>query len=302
MASSPSPVSAASGGALTAGVHLPQAGPAASGENMARAAVHAEDLGFAGAWLSDHLVVQQGADYPPSAYQYEALVSMTWVAAATRRIELGLSVIVLPMRPPVVTAKMLSSIDLLSGGRTIVGVAGGYLEAEFDTLGVPFAERGPRTDEALQMMRTLWTEDPVTGEFPVHGVRFANMRMKPQPSRHIPIWVGGHAPPALRRAIRSGDGWHGILRGTSGLPADLVEQLEKLRAERPEREFVLSVRAMWDGLEDDHDGILRCIEHLQTLGVTHIVGEPRQRTLDDYLRSAEQLAGLFRRAGATMTA
>jgi alkanesulfonate monooxygenase SsuD/methylene tetrahydromethanopterin reductase-like flavin-dependent oxidoreductase (luciferase family) len=96
-----------------------------------RAGALAEELGYSAAWLSDHLAVQRGATYPPSAYIYEPLVAMGWVAAATSTIELGTSVLVLPMRRPLVMAKMLGSIDLLSGGRAIVGAAGGYIEREF---------------------------------------------------------------------------------------------------------------------------------------------------------------------------
>ena len=150
------------------------------------------------------------------------------------------------------------------------------------------------------MMRALWTEDPVNATYPVHGICFADMRMKPQPTRRIPVWVGGHADAALRRAIRVGDGWHGILRTTTGPGDDLIRELKTVREGRPEKEFVLSIRAMWDGLDDDHDEILATIEQLQALGVTHITADPRQRTLDGYLRSTEQLAKVFARAGATM--
>ena len=127
---------------MIAGVHLPQAGPAASGEALTRAAVLAEDLGFADVWVSDHLVVPTGVPYPPSAYVFEPLAVMAWVAASTRRVGIGTTVLVLPMRNPVFVAKSIATIDQLSGGRVILGVAAGWLEAEFDALGVPFDERG----------------------------------------------------------------------------------------------------------------------------------------------------------------
>ncbi len=278
---------------MRAGVHLPQAGPAASGDALTRAAVLAEEVGLADVWVSDHLVVPAGVPYPPSVYIYEPLVSLAWVAAATSRIGLGTTVLVLPMRNPVVVAKMLASLDQMSGGRTILGTAAGWLEAEFDALGVPFAERGPRTDESLEMLRTMWTEDRITAEYPVHGARFESIRAKPQPAHPIPIWIGGHAEVALARAVRVGDGWHGGF-----LPPEQTRpRVARLRAERPEPEFVISMRTRWDPLEDDHDTILAELDDYREVGVDHVLAEPRQRTVDDYLRSIEQFAALLARAG-----
>ena len=144
----------------TAGVHLPQAGPAASGEALRRTAVLAEELGFADVWVSDHLAVPTDSAYPPSAYVFEPLTTMAWIAACTKRVGIGTTVLVLPMRHPLTVAKSIATIDQLSGGRVILGVAAGWLKAEFDALGVPFDERGARTDEAIAMLRKLWTENP----------------------------------------------------------------------------------------------------------------------------------------------
>lgn len=282
---------------MTAGIHLPQAGPASSGDAMTRAAVLAEDLGYADIWVSDHVAVPTGAEYPPSAYIYEPLVALTWVAACTHRVGLGTTVLVLPMRNPLVLAKMVASIDQLSNGRIILGIAAGWLEAEFDALGVPFVERGARTDEAIEIMKRVWTDDHITADFPVHGARFVSMRTKPQPSGHVPLWVGGHADVALARAIRVGDGWHGAFLS----PEQTERRVKKLRAERPESSFQISMRTRWDALEDDHDIILAEIDHYQEVGVTHLVAEPRQRTADGYLRAIEAQADLLRRAGVTMT-
>jgi len=281
---------------MTAGIHLPQAGPASSGDAMTRAAVLAEDLGYADVWVSDHVAVPTGAEYPPSAYIYEPLVALTWVAACTHRVGLGTTVLVLPMRNPLVLAKMVASIDQLSNGRIILGIAAGWLEAEFDALGVPFVERGARTDEAIEIMKRAWTDDHITADFPVHGARFVSMRTKPQPTGHVPLWVGGHADVALARAIRVGDGWHGAFLS----PEQTGRRVKKLRAERPESSFQISMRTRWDALEDDHDIILAEIDHYQEVGVTHLVPEPRQRTADGYLRAIEAQADLLRRAGVTM--
>ncbi len=108
------------------GMHLPQAGPAASAEAIHTVAKHAEDLGFADVWVSDHVAVPKGAPYPPSAYILEPLIALTWAAAATERVGLGTTVLVLPLRPPVLLAKMLGTLDLASHGRVILGAAGGW--------------------------------------------------------------------------------------------------------------------------------------------------------------------------------
>ena len=146
---------------VTVGIHLPQAGPAASGEALRQAAVLAEQLGFSDVWLSDHLLVPTGADYPPSAYVLEPLASMAWVAAVTTTVRIGTSILVLPMRNPIEVAKSLATIDQFSVGRVVLGTAAGWLEKEFDALGMPFHERGARMDEALEMLRMMWTEDDI---------------------------------------------------------------------------------------------------------------------------------------------
>ena len=283
---------------MTAGVHLPQAGPAASGEAMTRAAQLAEELGYADVWVSDHLVVPTGAQYPPSAYVYEPLASLAWVAAATRRVGLGTTVLVLPMRNPIHVAKTIATIDLMSGGRFILGTAAGWLKAEFDAIGVPFDERGPRTDEAIDIMRHVWTKDHMTIDFPIHGIHMESIRAQPQPKRHVPVWIGGHADIALRRAIAVGDGWHGAFLS----PDETKPRVDKLRTGRPEPEYEISMRTRWDPLEDDNDLILAEIDHYREVGVTHLVPEPRQRTVDKYLESIEAMAALLRRADVVMEA
>lgn len=281
---------------LSVGIHLPQAGPAASGEAMRRAAMLAEDLGYADVWVSDHLVVPSGAAYPPSAYVYEPLTALSWVAASTTRVGLGTTVLVLPMRNPLMVAKAVASIDLMSDGRMILGTAAGWLEAEFDALGVPFTERGPRTDEAIEILRRMWTDDHITADFPVHGSHFESIRAKPQPQRELPIWIGGHAEVALARAVRVGQGWHGAFLS----PEDTERRARRLRRDRPEPDFVISMRTGWDALEDDHDTILGELDQYREIGVTHLVPEPRQRNLDDYLRSIEAMAALLESAGVEL--
>jgi len=281
---------------MTAGVHLPQAGPAASGEALRRTAVLAEELGFADVWVSDHLAVPTGAAYPPSAYVFEPLTTMSWIAAHTQRVGIGTTVLVLPMRHPLNVAKSVATIDQFSGGRVILGVAAGWLEAEFDALGIPFHERGARTDEAISMLRSFWTSDHITETYPVHHSTLASMRTLPQPVRHVPLWIGGHADVALRRAIAVGDGWHGAFLS----PEQTEKRVQKLRAERPEEGFAISMRTRWDALLDEEDLIMYEIDKYREVGVTHLVPEPRQRTVDLYMESMQKMANILVRAGVEM--
>ena len=283
-------------GAVQLGIHLPQAGPAAGPQSIREAAQLADRLGYADVWVSDHLVVPMGADYPPSPYIFEPLVTLTWAAAATSRVRLGTTVLVLPMRNPLHVAKAFASLDQLSEGRVILGTAAGWLEAEFDALGVPFEERGQRTDEAIEVLRRMWSEDPITERFPVHGLTFESIRAKPQPVGKLPIWIGGHAKAAIDRAIRVGDGWHGAFRP----PEKIAAKIERMRAARPEPEFVVSMRTGWDALVDEHEKVLDEFGRYCEVGVTHFVPEPRQRERTAYLESIEAMASLMAGAGVDL--
>ena len=271
------------------GVHLPQSGPAASAEAVRRVAVHAEALGFSDVWVSDHLALPRGAPYPPSSYILDPIVTLTWAAAATQRIGLGTSVLVLPLRPPVLLAKSLASLDLMSGGRLTVGAAAGWLEAEFDALGVPFRERGARTDETLDLLRRCWTEDPVDATAPATRATLVDMRIKPQPERAIPIWIGGLSDIAIDRAVRSGDGWHGAFQK----PEEAAPLARRLREARPEEAFTLSMRPSWDVLRDGEDVVSRELDAFREAGFQHIVADPVQRDVDAWLRCTETFARVF---------
>jgi probable F420-dependent oxidoreductase len=131
-------------------------------------------------------------------------------------------VIVLPYHQPIALAKALASVDVLSNGRLLVGVAGGWLREEFELLGVPFRERGARTDESLALMRQLWTEDRVTFRGRFFSVENAAFFPKPLQKPHPPIWVGGDSASALRRVARSGDGWLAVPRDLAHLEAGIA--------------------------------------------------------------------------------
>ena len=269
------------------GIHLPQYGRGAGPGGITRAARQAEDLGFHDIWVSDHLAVPASSPYPP-AFLFEPLITLTWAAAATEHIGLGTSVLVLPYRHPVHLAKELASLDRLSNGRLIVGAAAGWLQGEFEALDVPFAERGARTDESLDVLRAIWEgEQPV--DFAGRFTTLDQMRIVPVPERHIPIWIGGSSAPALRRAVARGDGWQGSFLD----PDATVAVVERLRAERPESDFTISMRVDWDGLTDDPDDLCHRLEAYAEAGVDHIVTSVRQTQLDPWMQSVELLRAVF---------
>jgi probable F420-dependent oxidoreductase len=137
-------------------------------------------------------------------------VALSFIAARTERIRLGTGIIILPQRNPVVLAKELASLDVLSGGRLIFGMGVGYLQPEFDALGVPFAERGPRATEYIEAIRALWTQP--NPEYKGQFVQFGGIQAQPRPVQkpHPPIIMGANSPPAFRRTVRLGNGWFGF--------------------------------------------------------------------------------------------
>src|SRR5438132_5132680 len=141
------------------GIHLPQIGRKAGPEAIRRAAIQAEELGVAEVWTSEHIIIPRGAPYPPSAIFYDPVLTLTWAAAFTKKVGLGTSVLVLPMRHPLPHAKELATLQNFSEGRLILGAGVGWLEAEFAALGAPFHERGRRTDEGIARRREVWTQD-----------------------------------------------------------------------------------------------------------------------------------------------
>jgi probable F420-dependent oxidoreductase len=270
---------------MRVGVHLPQYGRTAGAEAITRAARHAEELGFADVWISDHLVHPAAQDYP-SPWLFDPLVTLTWAAAVTERIGLGTSVIVVPQHNPLQLANMLASLDNLSGGRVILGVGVGWSQAEFDALGYDFGNRGARTDEIIELLRTCWRDDPAS--FEGEHYRFTDIRVLPKPAHDIPIWVGGTAEPARRRAVELGDGYHAI-----GLKPDTVRPVvERIRRDRPDPTFVVSLRTGWDPQGMDPDEIKQEREVFEDAGIQHVIAAPWRNDLDAWLRSMDLLAGL----------
>jgi probable F420-dependent oxidoreductase len=268
------------------GIHLPHIGRKASPENIRRAAIQAEHLGLDDVWVSEHIIVPADSPYPPSPNFWDPVLTLTWAAAATSRVRLGTSVLVLPMRHPLPLAKELATLQNLSNGRLILGAGVGWLEAEFDALGVPFKERGRRMDEGIAMMRAVWSQDPVSFDAKWIPAKIDTMRTQPQPTTPIPIWIGGSSDAAIKRALRL-DGWH----GSRVSPDQATQMVKRLRAERPDEAFTISLRINCNA--NTVAGLRDTLSAYADAGVQHVMGAPEDRDIDAYLATAEA----FRTAG-----
>ena len=195
--------------------------------SLVQLATRAEALGFASVWVHDH-VFNAGHVFRRIGHRpyYEPLTLLSYVAARTERVGLGTSVLVLPYHNPIRLAKAAATLDVLSGGRLILGVGVGAVPPESEALGSPYAERGTITDEAIAVMKELWTKDDPSFAGKYH--RFSGMPFSPKPVQqpHIPILIGGNSRAAIRRAVRLGNGWHPL--ATS--PETLRQGLDYLQA------------------------------------------------------------------------
>ena len=170
-------------------------------------ACKAEELGYDALFVNDHVIVDDSARSALWRNVYDPLMVLSYVAARTSKVMLGTSVLIMPYRNPIVTAKMVATLDQMSEGRAIAGVGAGWNEAEYDALGVPFRERGARTTEYLRLWQACWEQGPTT----FHGrfFSFDNMHVNPKPVQqpHPPIWIGGSGHASLRRAARFAQVW-----------------------------------------------------------------------------------------------
>jgi probable F420-dependent oxidoreductase len=228
------------------GFNLPNSGPLSAVADMTRIAVEGEALGFDYLTFTDHVVLPDtkvsGYPYSESGEFYEdapterheQLIGMAYIAAKTTRVRLVAAVLVVPHRPAVLAAKMLATLDVLSGGRLVVGIGAGWLKTEFDAVvTTPYPERGAVTDEYIDAFKLLWTER--SPKFAGRYTSFDGIVLEPKPVQrpHPPLWIGGEGPAALRRAARIGDAWYPIGSNNKHL-YDTLPRLEagiaKLRA------------------------------------------------------------------------
>ena len=254
--------------AVTFGCSLPTRGPMASPQTLRSLAQRAEDLSYDSVWVSDHIVLPRKIDsfYPyaadgvptflPDEIYYEPLAALNYLAGCTQRVRLGTHVLILPYRNPVLTAKILATLDVLSAGRLILGAGVGWMEEEFQALGLnTYHERGAVTDEYIELYKELWSKDNPVFNGKYYQIAGSGFQPKPVQKPHPPIWIGGHTGPAIRRAAKYGEGWMPIgLRPPAILePEELAGKIARLRtltarAGRPEDavEVVFSTNVMFD--------------------------------------------------------
>ncbi|MDE2785427.1 MAG: TIGR03619 family F420-dependent LLM class oxidoreductase [Chloroflexota bacterium] len=301
------------------GVILPNVGPLADIESLAHIARSAEHLGYAGVFLSDHIAIPTDLR---SAYPYrsdgrfpltasdrilEPVTTLAYLAAVTTRLHLGFSVLVLPYRHPVLNAKMLGTLDVISNGRLIVGAGVGWMEEEFVALDSNFAARGAVTDEHITLLKAFWTnpEPDVRGAH--YSVTGLGMAPPPVSQPHPPIWTGGISPPALRRAANLADGWHGVRQSPTDV-ARVAARIGELRASRGETMdgFTISLRAGLDVTDEPFVGSSRTplrgspeqvavdLAEYQGAGLEYLVVEPRAATPEQLIEQLGRFAAVDR--------
>jgi probable F420-dependent oxidoreductase len=285
------------------GLRYASIGRYANGAAAVEVAQAAEAAGFESIWTVEHVVVphayQSRYPYSPSGKMGsgledfpipDPLIWLAYIASATRSIKLGTAILILPQRNPVVTAKAVATLDHLAGGRRVLlGIGVGWLAEEFASLGVPFEDRGPRTDEYVAAMRALWTQERAS--FKGRFVSFDGVFCRPLPPASIPIIVGGDTTAAARRAGRLGDGYFPA-RGAS---PELFEEMRRAAEEagRDPKAIELTVQAPTELAE---------IEALAKRGITRVAvpvnssaGLPAQvKTPDDVLRYGKEVIARFR--------
>lgn len=307
------------------GFSLPGRGPLAGIDVVLKLAEKADALRFDSLFVTDHIVMP--ASSAKSVYPYttsgqfpgglaqdylEPLATLSHLAHATKRAKLGISVLVIPYRNPLLTAKMLATIDVLSKGRVILGAGVGWLREEFEALNAPaFDERGPVTEDYIKLMRAAWTTDPVSFEGKHYSVRDVHVLPKPVQRGGIPVWIGGHTGAAVRRAGTIGDGWHPIgMRPPAMLgPEEYARKVEELhawarKAGRDPKSIKLTIRVPMEvrgknakagagdrpPFQGTADEIAADIRRYQALGVSHFVFDHTVQELRAVLANMERFA------------
>jgi probable F420-dependent oxidoreductase len=278
------------------GVFLPISGRAASRKTLMQAATRAEALGYDSLWSADRIIIpweiktsypySKEATFivPPDRPFFEPLTCLAFLAGCTEKIQLGMSVMVLPYRHPLYWAKIAATIDHLSLGRFIMGVGVGWMREEFAAMGAPFRERGKISDEQLQLLKTIWQQEHAT--FNGHYYAFDNIAVSPKPYQkpRIPIWIGGEGELAQRRAGRYGDAWFPYFVRIT--PKELATRFANVRryaqeAGRNPEEITLAcclpieltsqdIPQEKDYLKGSVQQVAEAIKQFQDVGVTHI--------------------------------
>jgi probable F420-dependent oxidoreductase len=260
----------------------------------------AEEAGFDSIWVSDHVVMlrSHSSPYPfspdgkmtwdPEDLWHDPLIAMAMCAAVTERVEIGVAVLIVPLRNPVILAKQLASLDALSSGRVVVGAGAGWLAEEFDALGTPFQTRGERLDEWIEIVRDCWTGEPRPKEYRHYRIPDGVLSY-PTPAHEVPILIGGMTSAAIRRAGRIGDGWV-ALQHVDELDLDTVAAgIAAIGAEAERAGRVAAGRTVMR-VAGPTQSVAQRLPELQEVGVTDVVVDVSWDE-DGPLRTVEMLRG-----------
>lgn len=258
------------------GICLPHYGRPIEIPRMLEVARRAEERGLDSVWVTDHVIVPTQTNVIYREDMLDPLAVLPWLAGVTHRIALGTSVVILPYRSPIPVAKLLASVDVLSGGRLIVGAAIGWLEGEFDALDVPFKERVSRSEEALEIFRTLWTQEHPKLETKRHRLKDVTFSPMPLQKPRPPLYVGGNSEGALRRVARLGDGWHatGSTVEAFGQGAETVRRFWKDAGREGEPALSLRIPILIDGVH-------RAAVDMSLIRGRHVIGGPVAKIVEE---------------------
>jgi probable F420-dependent oxidoreductase len=244
-------------------VTLPQGGKAADPDSIKSTAITAERLGYSHVWVNDHITSPVGQNHP-SPYMFDPLLALATAAAVTTTIGLGTQ-LTASYYSPLWLSNALASLDTLAKGRVTIAIGVGWSKIEFDALQSTFVDRGSRTNEIIEILRTSWREDFV----PINTTHYQlpPVKIRPRPAHPIPIWISGDSEPAYRRAIDLGDGFHGEVGA-----GNIAKTVDRIRRHRPEPSFTFSVyTAQWDPSQRKEADILEEREIYEEAGVQHVV-------------------------------
>lgn len=274
------------------GVHLPQLGRGASRQALIDFCSEAERLGVHSGWVSDHIAwpAEIHSKYPytddgsfpaPNDMAWlEPIGTLLFVAAVTERMKLGQTVLIMGYRPPVQTAKLMATLDVLSEGRAILGAGVGWMKEEFEVLGMPYDHRGARADEQLEIFTKLFTEE--TPSYDGTYYQFPEIRFEPKPPQgRIPVWVGGASEAAFRRTAKYGDCFHAAFEPIETVEAEWVRVQELVvEAGRAASEVTLSIRLYLDptaamkpkvSVAGSPEQMIETLSKWQGIGVDHVL-------------------------------
>lgn len=298
------------------GIHLPHLGRQVGRKSLMSFAQASEQAGAHSVWVSDHLCwpADISSKYPytddgsfgptPDMSWLEAIGTLTFLAGCTERVKLGTSVLILPYRPPVLCAKQLATLDVLSEGRLLLGVGVGWMAEEAAVLGMPWSQRGKRSDEYLELLNTLFIEERPSFDGKFYSVPPVGFEPKPV-QEPLPIWVGGNTPAAFRRVARFGHAFHAAFEPLANVTAAWQQVCEACVAiNRDPGELSLSLRIYLDpaaqmppekSIAGSREQMIDTVNQLKAAGISHVMLDPVARggiqgRLDAFLQFMAEVA------------